>query len=368
MFMKICLLSNYPSHYREEIYTLIDSKLQCDFVFGDTLNNGIKAFDFSGFRNKVQILRNVQRGEVTLWQKGCIKNVFGNYDAYIVSDDIRCLSTWIVLILCKLMGRKVYFWAHGWYGRESYSKRCIKKIFYSFPRGIFLYGNHSRVVMIDNGFSPDRLWVIHNSLSYTKQKQIRGTLKHTQVYKERFLNDDPVLIFIGRLTAVKRLDMLIQAMAKLKSKGYNCNLTIVGTGPEAENLKQLAMDYNLQERIWFYGDCYDESVNAELIYNATLCVSPGNIGLTAVHVMTYGTPAVTHDNFAFQMPEFEAIHDGTTGAFYKYGSLDSLADTIKKWLNGKSKKRQQTREACYKEIDTSWNPEYQFEIIYKHLR
>ena len=367
-YMKVCLLSNYSPHYREEIYTLIDSNLQCDFILGDTLNNGIKSFDLSGFRNKVQILRNVQKGEVTLWQKRVLKNVFDNYDAFIVADDIRCLSTWIFLILCKLMGRKVYFWAHGWYGKESYAKRCVKKIFYSFPQGIFLYGNYAREVMIDNGFSPEMLWVIHNSLSYSKQKQIRATLIQTSVYKDRFLNNDPVLIFIGRLTAVKRLDMLIQAMARLKSRGKDCNLILVGSGPESENLRQCLMNCNLEDRVWLYGDCYDESVNAELIYNADLCVSPGNIGLTAVHVMTYGTPAITHDNYKLQMPEFEAIHEGITGGFYEYGSVDSLAETIGKWLNDKSGKRQEVRDACYNEIDTYWNPEYQFEIIHNHLR
>ena len=55
---------------------------------------------------------------------------------------------------------------------------------------------------------------------------------------------------------------------------------------------------NLQDQIWFYGACYDESKLGELIFNADLCVSPGNVGLTAVHSMGYGTPVITHNNFA----------------------------------------------------------------------
>ena len=55
------------------------------------------------------------------------------------------------------------------------------------------------------------------------------------------------------------------------------------------------------------GECYSEETNAKLIYNADLCVAPGNIGLTAIHVMMFGCPAITHNDFKWQMPEFEAI-------------------------------------------------------------
>ena len=73
--MRVCLISNYAAHYRKEIYNLIDSRLTCDFIFGDTLNNGIESFDLSNFRNTVTILSNCQRGEVTIWQKGVLKSL-----------------------------------------------------------------------------------------------------------------------------------------------------------------------------------------------------------------------------------------------------------------------------------------------------
>ena len=38
-----------------------------------------------------------------------------------------------------------------------------------------------------------------------------------------------------------------------------------------------------------------------------LTVSPGNIGLTAIHSLSYGTPVCSHSNFNNQMPESEAI-------------------------------------------------------------
>lgn len=71
----------------------------------------------------------------------------------------------------------------------------------------------------------------------------------------------------------------------------------------------------VDKNVWFYGSCYDEQTNAELIYNADMCVAPGNVGLTAIHAMTFGCPVITHSDFKWQMPEFEAIHPGKTGDF-----------------------------------------------------
>ena len=365
--MKICLISNLASHYREEIYTLIDSELECDFVFGDKLNNGIKSFDTSGFRNQVNTLENIQRGEVTLWQKGVLRFLFRKYDKYIVSDDIRCISTWVFLILACILNKEIYFWAHGWYGRENWIKSLVKKVFYRLPKGSFLYGNYAKEVMVENGFSAKKLWVIHNSLAYSNQLKTRKQIRNTDIYSSHFKNQDSTIIYIGRLTEYKRLDMLIEALKNLESRGHHCNLVLVGDGPQKEKLQTMTKEYDLDNCVWFYGACYDELKNAELIYNADLCVSPGNIGLTAMHVMVYGTPAITHDCFEWQGPEFEAIKPGKTGDFYKYGSLESMTETILRWVSTQKERREEIRQACYAEIDESWTPAFQLEVLKKHM-
>ena len=53
--------------------------------------------------------------------------------------------------------------------------------------------------------------------------------------------------------------------------------------------------------------CYNEEANAELLYNASVCVCPAEVGLTAIHSLLFGTPVVSNDNFDEQMPEFESI-------------------------------------------------------------
>ena len=86
---------------------------------------------------------------------------------------------------------------------------------------------------------------------------------------------------------------------------------------------------NISEDVLFYGACYKEKILAPLIMMADICLSPGEVGLTALHSLIYGTPVITHDNFSKQMPEFEAICPGVSGEFYKYGNLDDLCSKIK---------------------------------------
>lgn len=117
--------------------------------------------------------------------------------------------------------------------------------------------------------------------------------------------------------------------------------------------------------MWFYGACYDEKPNAELIYNADLCVAPGNVGLTAMHTMVFGTPVISHNDFKWQMPEFEAIHPNETGDFFEYKNTESLASTISNWFSVHKSDRAEVRRFCYHEIDTQWNPNFQIKVIRK---
>ncbi len=68
-------------------------------------------------------------------------------------------------------------------------------------------------------------------------------------------------------------------------------------------------------------------------YNASVCVSPGNIGLTAIHALSFGCPIITHNNFAEQMPEFESIKPSKTGYFYQQGDIADLKDKIRKVIS-----------------------------------
>ena len=77
----------------------------------------------------------------------------------------------------------------------------------------------------------------------------------------------------------------------------------------------------------------------------------------------FGCPAITNDDFDHQMPEFEAIQEGKSGAFFHAGDSSSLADTLHDWFVIHTNDREEVRQACYAEIDNKWNPHNQIRII-----
>lgn len=352
--------------YRAPIFSLIDRNIETDWYFGEPIDD-IKEMDLSTLKRVKKVSRKSIRGPL-YWQNGVASLLHNpSYSQYIITGEPYCLSTWWMLIKKKLFFRnkRIFMWSHGWYGNETRLKKWIKNLFFGLADGTFLYGNHAREIAAGCGADTEKLFVIHNSLDYEKHIALRNTISESDIYTRHFGNSYPTLIFIGRLTKTKQLHLILEALAILRDKGEEYNMVFVGDGEERKGLEKMAESLHLP--VWFYGSCYDEAENAELIYNADLCVSPGNVGLTAIHSMTFGTPVLTNSDFSTQMPEFEAIREGSTGSFFEKGSKDDLAAAISGWFAAPGYSRKHIRQACYEEIDSSWTPQFQLDVIMKHL-
>lgn len=368
--MKLCVIYNYAQHYRTSIFKMISESFDCDFVFGDSMDD-VKKLDYNLLKGNVTETHTIRFLGGWYWQKGVVSQLFRDYDKYLILGETRALSTWLFCMLARIFKykKKVYFWSHGWYGKESFLEKVIKKSLFNLPNGgIFLYGNYARELMIKEGFNPRKLYTIHNSLAYEQQIEIRKTLEPSEVYHEHFGNYNPNLFFIGRLTPIKKLEQALDALAICNKMRNYFNFIFIGDGVELEHLKIKTDELKLSKQVWFYGSCYDEREISTLIYNADLCVAPGNIGLTAMHSLVFGTPCITHNNYPYQMPEFEAIKDGETGTFFKQDNVDDLANKIIKWFETYRNKRSDVRRACMNVIDKEWTPYYQIDVFKKVLK
>jgi len=365
--MKVCCIFNMAPHYRKPIFSLMNKEFGCDFYFGDRMQIPVKKLnynDLDGFKGE---LHNVFIGPF-YWQRKSLRIAFKKYDNYILLGEPFCLSTWVIVLICRLLGKNVITWTHGFYGREGGVKLMVKKVFFSLFSKILVYNEYAIRIMQENGIKASKMLCVANSLDTDNQKVIRKTLKETDIFSSHFGNDNPIIMYIGRIQKTKRLDLLVGSFGLLRKQGVKCNLIIVGKDDENVGLDMIVNDLKLNDVVWFYGPCYDEKTIGEMFYNASVCVSPGNVGLTSIHALTYGCPVVTHDNFSYQMPEFEAITPDVTGGFFKYDDVEDLAHTIKIWLEKTPEERANIRLKAYETIDTKWNVHYQIEVIRKVLR
>lgn len=364
--MKICCIFNLAPLYREGIFRLLDDdpELEVDFLVGEESQGGIALMDATRLKGFRGYLHNIYRKSGKLvWQRRAIRLAFGRkYDAYILTGNPGIRSNWIILLWARLLGRKVYLWTHGLQGSEQGIKLRKNLAYFRRVSHLLLYSDGARERLLQRGYPADRMTVIYNSLYYDKQLAIRQQIGDGGFIRNYFGNDGPLLTFVGRLTRVKQLDLLLEAIRPL-----DCNLALIGDGPVRAELEQKAEAYGLTDRIWFYGETYDDHVIGTLLYHSAACVSPGNIGLTAMHALTFGTPVVTHGNEIQQMPEAEAVLPGVTGSLFEEGNALSLTEAIRPWLTLTPSERQQIRENCYAVIDQKYNPRNQLNILHKLL-
>lgn len=104
---------------------------------------------------------------------------------------------------------------------------------------------------------------------------------------------DPLrVLFVGRLSKVKRVDIIIKAMKKYEGKYV---LTIVGDGEENQKLHFLTKELDIEDNIKFAGKVRPGEVkefmadNDILIMNSVLEGKP----MTIIEALSYGMPIIT---------------------------------------------------------------------------
>ncbi len=364
-----------PLYVRPLWDKLVDcNDIKYTFISSVNGHEGIKTIDPAEFLSESnpmhpdwQFVKNIYIGNVLIYQVGLIRKVLQNeLDIYVFLGDMYNISTWVASVICKIHKKPVLFWGHGYYGNEGFLKKNIRLFFYRIANYHFLYGNRERNLLIELGFKAERLFTVYNSLDYTTHKQIydNRSIQELIELKKSFFPwsaEYPTLLFIGRLTKQKKLSLLLDAIQLQKEKGNRVNCIVIGDGHEKEELIDIVKKLKLEDWVHFHSSCYDDIHTAKLIMLADCCVSPGNIGLTAIHCLSLGTPVITHNNFSNQMPEVESVINNQTGFFFEENNVESLSEAIDNFLNSNQKQRMEA--ACLNIIREKFNPQNQCNII-----
>ena len=366
------ILVIYPGfpHYRDGIIEALMNSNHNHYVFlGDKKGyNNVKPYDFKGSAD----FKDFPAYKIGpfYFNKGLIRYVISQKSSgAIVHSPPHYISIIIATLILRIKGKKVFNWTHGILTNHRNLKNKFYFTFYKyFFDGLLLYGNIAKENLINLGFNEEKIKVLYNSLNYKKQIKLRGTLtiKERQSIRSR-LFDNPnndQLVFIGRLTVQKKLNLLIKAIKLLKDEKKFVNLLFVGDGDQKKELQSQIDKYKIADQICFYGASYDEIQNYKLISSSECCVAPGEIGLTAMHSLMFGVPVISHNDRNRQMPEFEAILPNINGVLFENGNTVDLKEQIKNVLKlSKDKSNLQMKKDCYKIMDEYYNPNFQIKLI-----
>jgi glycogen(starch) synthase len=109
------------------------------------------------------------------------------------------------------------------------------------------------------------------------------------------INREKELVFVGRLVSDKGVDLLLEALANLKTSGVTPALTIVGTGPEEHNLRQQVKELSIDNQVDFVGMKIEQAL-AQILNAHKILVVPSRwdepFGIVALEGIACGCVVV----------------------------------------------------------------------------
>jgi glycosyltransferase involved in cell wall biosynthesis len=124
-----------------------------------------------------------------------------------------------------------------------------------------------------------------------------------KIVERKKLSDPISILFMGRITEKKRLDLTIRAIAELKSRHFRVQLIVAGDGPNEmiEKFQRLALELGISELVQFLGwvtGAKKESAILSADY-FVLNSEDENFAVIVPEVQSFGVPVLVTDKVAF---------------------------------------------------------------------
>ncbi len=169
-------------------------------------------------------------------------------------------------------------------------------------------------------FGLERVKVIYNGIDL-KEWPIR------QFDVDKFSNLPFNLLYLGRLSREKNIELLIKALGLLLKETENVRLRIAGTGREHEYLKSFAKSSGLDDYIEFVGFVTREEI-CELLSSSDILILPSRTEIfpnVLLEAMAVGVPVIASNVGAVN----ELIRDGRDGLLFDSGDVFQLKEKIR---------------------------------------
>jgi glycosyltransferase involved in cell wall biosynthesis len=138
------------------------------------------------------------------------------------------------------------------------------------------------------------------------------------------------VVYVGRLEAYKRVDVLLRAMASLRERLPDAETVVIGRGSQQALLEALARELGIADRTRFAGFVSDAERDA-LLADARVCVCPSvkeGWGLAVIESNAVGTPVVASDAPGLR----DSVRDGETGFLVPVDDVAAFAARIAELL------------------------------------
>lgn len=148
------------------------------------------------------------------------------------------------------------------------------------------------------------------------------------------------IVFVGRLTAEKRVEDILRAAARLDD---GVRVELVGDGDQRSSLEALADELGIRERVAFHGHMTDEDLRATLTRATVFAIaSIAELqSIATMEAMASGLPVVAAN--AVALPHL--VHDGENGFLFEPANVEELAARLDDVLHASSERYEKMQRA-----------------------
>jgi len=253
------------------------------------------------------------------WQRGALSIPVDSGDIIVVSGGPRCLSNLMLLLKARVCGAKTVWWGHYWSSTSRPWRFALRLLLMQLSDVLLLYTDKEMSRYRDRmGSWQQPVFALNNGLAADEIQ------KHRRPYvaAERARS----LLFISRLTTKGEISVLLKALANPLLE--DVRLEVIGSGEMEWSLRDESQRLGVQDRITWHGGMTDEAEISRIVNHCLLFVYPGAVGLSLIHAMGYGLPAILHGDRLLHGPEADAFDGGITGLIFKKGDSADLAIKI----------------------------------------
>lgn len=178
---------------------------------------------------------------------------------------------------------------------------------------------------------------------------LTGELPSGSVLSELPVHREPNdAVMIANLLQLKRVDHSIRAIAKLRDRGISVSLTVLGEGPERQNLEQLVEELDLGDSVNLPGYVHDVPDRLQSASFSMLTSTSEGLPLSIMEAMGAGCVPIVYD---ITYGPRDLIDHGHNGFITPWSDVDALADQIEQFLSLDAAQVESMRRAAMKTVE-----------------
>ena len=165
----------------------------------------------------------------------------------------------------------------------------------------------------------------------------------------------PRVLTVARLVQGKGVDVLLDALALLGSRGLRPEARLVGDGPERDRVASRAQELGLGERLALVGPLGQDEIREHYAVADVFCLPS----------FSEGVPVVLMEAMAMELPVVatritgvpELVEEGRSGLLVPPGRADALADALERVLRAPAESRRAMGAAGRERVVAEFTPD-----------